>query len=107
MRTFEKLLLASTAICLASCAAAGIVFIGPPAASIRAMGSKSEAKKIMEKARVPLVPELDGAGQPLDRPPRQRSAIVGEHDVCARGGDGAAAQLQADHRNATQIHAGR
>ena len=34
-----------------ACAEAGIVFIGPPPAAIRAMGSKSEAKKIMEKAR--------------------------------------------------------
>jgi 3-methylcrotonyl-CoA carboxylase alpha subunit len=46
-----------------ACATAGIVFIGPPAASIRAMGSKSEAKKIMEKARVPLVPGYHGDDQ--------------------------------------------
>ncbi len=46
-----------------ACAKAGIVFIGPPAASIRAMGSKSEAKKIMEKARVPLVPGYHGDDQ--------------------------------------------
>ena len=46
-----------------ACAATGIVFIGPPAASIRAMGSKSEAKKIMEKARVPLVPGYHGDDQ--------------------------------------------
>ena len=32
------------------CAAAGVVFIGPTAAAIRSMGSKSAAKKIMEKA---------------------------------------------------------
>ncbi len=46
-----------------ACAAAGLVFIGPPAASIRAMGSKSEAKKIMEKAKVPLVPGYHGDDQ--------------------------------------------
>jgi len=46
-----------------ACAAAGIVFIGPPADSIRAMGSKSEAKKIMEKAGVPLVPGYHGDDQ--------------------------------------------
>ena len=33
-----------------ACAKAGVVFIGPPPSAIRAMGSKSEAKKIMEKA---------------------------------------------------------
>src|SRR6185312_15327691 len=38
-----------------ACAAAGLVFIGPPAAAIRAMGSKSAAKTMMEKAGVPLV----------------------------------------------------
>ncbi len=46
-----------------ACAAAGLVFIGPPPAAIRAMGSKSEAKKIMEKARVPLVPGYHGDDQ--------------------------------------------
>ena len=39
-----------------ACAAAGIVFIGPPPAAIRAMGSKSAAKSLMAKAGVPLVP---------------------------------------------------
>src|SRR6266404_487330 len=47
----------------AACAKAGIVFIGPPPAAIRAMGSKSEAKKIMEKAKVPLVPGYHGDDQ--------------------------------------------
>src|SRR5262245_30566196 len=46
-----------------ACAKAGIVFIGPPPAAIRAMGSKSEAQKIMEKARVPLVPGYHGDDQ--------------------------------------------
>ena len=41
----------------------GIVFIGPPAGSIRAMGSKSEAKKIMQAAGVPLVPGYHGDEQ--------------------------------------------
>src|SRR6266540_724376 len=46
-----------------ACAKAGIVFIGPPPSAIHAMGSKSEAKKIMEKARVPLVPGYHGDDQ--------------------------------------------
>ncbi|MDO8299738.1 acetyl/propionyl/methylcrotonyl-CoA carboxylase subunit alpha [Lacisediminimonas sp.] len=46
-----------------ACAAAGIVFIGPPASAIRAMGSKSAAKTLMEKAGVPLVPGYHGADQ--------------------------------------------
>ena len=46
-----------------ACAAAGIVFIGPPVAAIRAMGSKSAAKTLMEKAGVPLVPGYHGEAQ--------------------------------------------
>ena len=46
-----------------ACAAAGVVFIGPPAASIEAMGSKSAAKRLMEQARVPLVPGYHGEDQ--------------------------------------------
>jgi 3-methylcrotonyl-CoA carboxylase alpha subunit len=44
-----------------ACAAAGITFIGPPPAAIAAMGSKSAAKALMEKAGVPLVPGYHGA----------------------------------------------
>ena len=46
-----------------ACAGAGVVFIGPPASAIRAMGGKSEAKALMEKAGVPLVPGYHGADQ--------------------------------------------
>jgi 3-methylcrotonyl-CoA carboxylase alpha subunit len=46
-----------------ACEANGIVFIGPPSAAIAAMGSKSAAKAIMEKAGVPLVPGYHGADQ--------------------------------------------
>jgi 3-methylcrotonyl-CoA carboxylase alpha subunit len=46
-----------------ACAAAGVVFIGPPTGAIRAMGSKAESKRLMETAGVPLVPGYHGAGQ--------------------------------------------
>src|SRR5215469_16228897 len=46
-----------------ACARAGIVFVGPPASAIRAMGSKSAAKALMEKAGVPLVPGYHGDEQ--------------------------------------------
>ncbi len=46
-----------------ACAKAGVAFIGPPAAAIRAMGSKSAAKSLMEKAAVPLVPGYHGERQ--------------------------------------------
>lgn len=43
--------------------AAGLVFIGPPGSSMRAMGSKSAAKQLMEGANVPLVPGYHGDEQ--------------------------------------------
>jgi len=46
-----------------SCAQENIVFIGPPVGAIEAMGSKSAAKNIMEKANVPLVPGYHGDDQ--------------------------------------------
>ncbi len=46
-----------------ACAEAGIVFIGPPVEAIRAMGSKSAAKALMDKAGVPLVPGYHGDNQ--------------------------------------------
>ena len=47
----------------AACAAAGVVFIGPSPESIAAMGDKSAAKRLMEKAGVPLVPGYHGEDQ--------------------------------------------
>ncbi len=44
-----------------ACADAGLVFIGPPASAIAAMGSKSAAKALMEEAGVPLVPGYHGS----------------------------------------------
>jgi 3-methylcrotonyl-CoA carboxylase alpha subunit len=49
-----------------ACVEAGLVFIGPPASAIRAMGSKSAAKSLMEKADVPLVPGYHGDTQDPD-----------------------------------------
>ncbi|MGI8569244.1 MAG: biotin carboxylase N-terminal domain-containing protein [Methylocella sp.] len=46
-----------------ACATAGVVFIGPPPAAIRAMGDKAQAKTLMEKAGVPLVPGYHGHEQ--------------------------------------------
>ena len=46
-----------------ACAAAGLVFIGPPPAAIKAMGLKAESKRLMETAGVPLVPGYHGASQ--------------------------------------------
>ncbi len=46
-----------------ACQDAGVIFIGPTADAIAAMGSKREAKSIVEKAGVPVIPGYDGASQ--------------------------------------------
>jgi len=46
-----------------ACGQAGIAFVGPPAAAIRAMGLKDRAKTLMEKAGVPVVPGFHGERQ--------------------------------------------
>ncbi|MEO7761691.1 MAG: acetyl/propionyl/methylcrotonyl-CoA carboxylase subunit alpha [Casimicrobiaceae bacterium] len=46
-----------------ACSDAGIAFIGPPPSAIAAMGSKSESKRLMGEAGVPLVPGYHGADQ--------------------------------------------
>ena len=44
-----------------ACAAAGITFIGPSGSVIRAMGNKAAARRLMQRAGVPVVPGSDGA----------------------------------------------
>jgi 3-methylcrotonyl-CoA carboxylase alpha subunit len=46
-----------------ACAAAGIMFIGPPVAAMRAMGSKAAAKALMQQHGVPVVPGYHGDDQ--------------------------------------------
>ncbi len=59
----------------AACAAAGIVFIGPPVEAIRAMGSKSAAKALMGGAGVPLTPGYHGDDQTPALLKREADAI--------------------------------
>jgi acetyl-CoA/propionyl-CoA carboxylase biotin carboxyl carrier protein len=48
--------LAENAAFARACEDAGVVFIGPPASAIDAMGSKTRARELMQKAGVPIVP---------------------------------------------------
>lgn len=58
-----------------ACADAGLVFVGPPPAAIRAMGLKAESKRLMAQAGVPLVPGYHGASQDEALLQREADAI--------------------------------
>lgn len=57
------------------CAQEGIIFIGPNSKAIKAMGSKSEAKTLMIKAGVPVVPGYQGDDQSLERLAKEAKAM--------------------------------
>jgi acetyl-CoA/propionyl-CoA carboxylase biotin carboxyl carrier protein len=56
--------------------AAGIAWVGPPAAAIRAMGDKAAARRLAASLGIPVVPGYDGPGQ-SDRTLRAAAAKVG------------------------------
>jgi 3-methylcrotonyl-CoA carboxylase alpha subunit len=58
-----------------ACADAGLVFIGPTPAAIRAMGLKAQSKQLMEKSGVPLVPGYHGENQEPALLQREADAI--------------------------------
>jgi acetyl-CoA/propionyl-CoA carboxylase biotin carboxyl carrier protein len=56
-----------------ACEEAGVVFIGPPASAIDAMGSKTRAREIMSEAGVPIVP---GTTDPVETVEDARRVIA-------------------------------
>ena len=74
-----------------ACEKAGIVFIGPPAAAIAAMGNKAAAKRRMIDAGVPCVPGYQGADQSdghLEKEARKISLPVMVKAAAGGGGRG-------------------
>jgi len=80
-----------------ACADAGLVFIGPPAAAIAAMGSKSAAKALMEKAGVPLVPGYHGDDNDPALLAAQAGAIGYPVLIKASAGGGGKGMRRVDH----------
>jgi acetyl-CoA/propionyl-CoA carboxylase biotin carboxyl carrier protein len=64
--------LAENAAFATACENAGVRFIGPPASAIEAMGSKTRARELMERAGVPIVP---GTTEPIADVAGARSVI--------------------------------
>src|ERR1700728_1245437 len=61
-----------------ACADAGLVFVGPPADAIRAMGSKTSAKRLMAQAGVPVLPGVtigDGEASPENYSEISRTSV--------------------------------
>ena len=59
----------------AACAAAGKIFIGPPAAAVEIMGDKALAKRAMLEAKVPCIPGYQGEDQSNDTLCREAAAM--------------------------------
>ena len=59
--------LSENAAFAAACEQANVIFVGPPASAIEAMGSKAVAKDLMRSADVPLLPGEYGTQTDIDR----------------------------------------
>jgi acetyl-CoA/propionyl-CoA carboxylase biotin carboxyl carrier protein len=70
-----------------ACAAAEVVFIGPPANAIEEMGSKTRAREIMEAAGVPIVPGSTEVAKDIDEARRQAEE-AGYPVACKAAGGG-------------------
>jgi geranyl-CoA carboxylase alpha subunit len=91
--------LSENAAFAAACAAAGLVFIGPPAAAIDAMGNKAAAKRRMIEAGVPCVPGYQGADQSDATLIKEARRIGFPVMVKAAAGGGGRGMRLVDHDN--------
>jgi geranyl-CoA carboxylase alpha subunit len=80
--------LSENAAFAAACVAAGLVFIGPPAAAIAAMGNKARAKALAQAAGVPCVPGYQGEDQSDARMTAEATRIAFPLMVKAAAGGG-------------------
>ncbi|MBO6538987.1 MAG: acetyl/propionyl/methylcrotonyl-CoA carboxylase subunit alpha [Rhizobiaceae bacterium] len=76
---------------------AGLTFIGPSAKSIRAMGLKDAAKRLMEKAGVPVVPGYHGEAQEIVVLAGKAREIGYPVLIKARAGGGGKGMRRVDH----------
>src|SRR5215207_9781135 len=79
--------LAENAVMARACAEAGITWIGPPPEAIEAMGSKTMAREIMEKAGVPIVPGSTEVAKDVEAA-RKQAEEAGYPVACKAAGGG-------------------
>jgi acetyl-CoA/propionyl-CoA carboxylase biotin carboxyl carrier protein len=70
-----------------ACEEAGIVFIGPPASAIEAMGSKTRARELMAEAGVPIVPGTTSAVESVAKA-KKAAKEIGYPVACKAAGGG-------------------
>jgi len=80
-----------------ACEKAKITFIGPPAKAIEAMGSKTESRKLMQKAGVPIVP---GATEPVEdvAAAKKQAKEIGYPIACKAAGGGGGKGFRVAHK---------
>ena len=88
-----------------ACAAAGLVFVGPPPEAIDAMGSKISARRAMEEAGVPVIP---GTNEPLETV-EQALEIAAEHRLpggvkASAGGGGKGIEVARDEEQLRRVY---
>ena len=79
-----------------ACRDAGLTFVGPSAAAIRRMGDKTEARRLMAAAGVPVLPGSDGAVSDVAEAERVSSAVGFPVLLKAAGGGGGIGMARVD-----------
>jgi acetyl-CoA/propionyl-CoA carboxylase, biotin carboxylase, biotin carboxyl carrier protein len=79
-----------------ACEEADVVFIGPPADAIEAMGSKTRARELMSEAGVPIVPGTTAPAENIDEAKKQ-AADIGYPIACKAAGGGGGKGFRVAH----------
>src|SRR5215216_6035749 len=79
-----------------ACEEAGVIFIGPPASAIEAMGSKTKARELMSEAGVPIVPGTTSPAEDVKEAKKQAKEI-GYPIACKAAGGGGGKGFRVAH----------
>ena len=79
-----------------ACEEAGVVFIGPPASAIEAMGSKTRARELMSEAGVPIVPGTTSPAEDVAEA-KEQAKEIGYPVACKAAGGGGGKGFRVAH----------